>query len=63
MNPTVPPPHELMPKPIATDTTKAIVSRPILLNVMRFLNPRERPACATPFAASNSVGITILTQL
>jgi hypothetical protein len=37
----VPPPHEVMPKPIATDTTKAIVTRPILLNVMRFLNPRE----------------------
>jgi hypothetical protein len=30
-----------MPKPIATDTTKAIETRPILLNFMRFLNPRQ----------------------
>src|ERR1700722_6064650 len=29
-----------MPRPIATDTTKAIEIRPILLNFMRFLNPR-----------------------
>src|SRR5579871_1437824 len=27
-----------MPRPIATDTTKAIETRPILLNFMRFLN-------------------------
>jgi hypothetical protein len=36
-----------MPKPIATETNKAIEIRPILLNVMRFLNPREWPKCAT----------------
>jgi hypothetical protein len=38
MNPIVPPPHAVMPRPIATDTTKAIETRPILLNFMRFLN-------------------------
>src|SRR5271156_2519113 len=43
MNPIVPPPHAVMPRPIATDTTKAIETRPILLNFMRFLNPRKRP--------------------
>src|SRR6185312_10346599 len=41
MNPIVPPPHAVMPRPIATDTTKAIETRPILLNFMRFLNPRQ----------------------
>jgi hypothetical protein len=34
----VPPPHAVMPRPIATDTAKAIETRPILLNFMRFLN-------------------------
>jgi hypothetical protein len=43
----VPPPHEVIPKAIATDAAKAIENRPILLNVMRFLNPREWPGCAT----------------
>jgi hypothetical protein len=47
MKPMVPPPHEVMPKPIATDTNKAIAIRPILPNVMRFLNPRQWPMCAT----------------
>jgi hypothetical protein len=47
MKPMVPPPHEVIPNPIATDTTKAIAARPILLNVMRFLNPRRWPECAT----------------
>jgi hypothetical protein len=35
------------------DTTKAFEIRPILLNVMRFLNPRWHPNCDA-FAASNS---------
>jgi len=52
-----------MPKPIAADTNKANAVRPILLNVMRFLNPRQRPVVRRLCAASNSVGITILTQL
>jgi hypothetical protein len=47
MKPMVPPPHEVIPNPIATDTTKAIAIRPILLNVMRFLNPREWRTSAT----------------
>jgi hypothetical protein len=46
MKPMVPPPHEVMPNPIAADTNKANDVRPILLNVMRFLNPRQRPGCA-----------------
>jgi len=47
MKPMVPPPHEVMPNPIAADTNKAIVIRPILLNVMRFLNPRQWLGCPT----------------
>jgi hypothetical protein len=43
MYPIVPPPHADMPSPIATDTTKALENRPNLLNVMRFLNPRQQP--------------------
>jgi hypothetical protein len=46
-----------MPKPIATDTTKAIEARPILLNVMRFLNPREGRFERPLFAASKSIGL------
>src|ERR1017187_6919426 len=49
-----------MPSTTAMDTTKALVIRPILLNVMRFLNTRRRPHCDAPSAASNSMGIRIL---
>jgi hypothetical protein len=42
MKPIVPPPHAVIPRPIATDTAKAIDIRPILLNFMRFLNPRQQ---------------------
>jgi hypothetical protein len=33
-----------MPRAIATETAKAIDIRPILLNFMRFLRPRQRSA-------------------
>src|ERR1035437_1792431 len=52
-----------MPSTTAMDTTKALDIRPILLNVMRFLNPRRRPHCDTPSAASNSVEIRILSLI
>src|ERR1017187_8218565 len=60
MKPTVYPPHADMPSTTAMDATKAFEIRPILLNVMRFLNPRRRPYCDTPSAASNSVEIRFL---
>src|ERR1017187_1520534 len=63
MKPTVYPPHADMPSTTAMDTTKALDIRPILLNVMRFLNPRRRPHCDTPSAASNSVEIRILSLI
>src|ERR1700754_3347539 len=66
MNPIVPPPHAVMPRPIATDTTKAIEIRPILLNFMRFLNPRQQSlptavTCEQLFGVANPLHIVEAT--
>jgi hypothetical protein len=45
-----------MPSTTAMDTTKAFEIRPILLNVMCFLNPRWRPDYGPPSVASNFLG-------
>src|ERR1700761_3848213 len=55
MKPILPPPHAVMPRPIATDPTKAIEARPILLNFMRFLNLAVIGRQSLSFA-SNSCG-------
>ena len=63
MNPIVPPPHADMPSPTATDTTKAREIRPILLNVMRFLNPRKRANVRHALCCEQLLGIQVLRLL
>src|ERR1035437_10185499 len=52
-----------MPSTTAMDTTRARVIRPILLNVMRFLNPRRPPDCDAPQLRATLWGYKCLTLI